>query len=149
MNRLNNNPPNKNQNNWQHKLDKFVRDNQTELAALAWGLNLEKGETDETIGIDLKGKPKFVYCSKTAIEILNRNVDGKIQEILGLIDGYKPELEVLMIGIGDSQIKLVYFQPEISPPNSFEQLGQNVDALLETLETRLNQSMFLNREVGK
>ncbi|MDJ0518466.1 MAG: hypothetical protein QNJ74_20150 [Trichodesmium sp. MO_231.B1] len=135
MMEFNNNPPNKKSNNWQHQLDKFVRDNQKELAALAWGLNLENGETDETIGIDLKGKPKFVYCSKAAIETLNQNVDGKIQEILGLIDGYKPELEVLMIAIGDGQIKLVYFQPEISPPNCFEELGQNVDALLEILET--------------
>lgn len=139
-----NKPLKKNQNNWQHQLDKFVRANQTELAALAWGLNLEKGETDETIGIDLKGTPKFVYCSKAAIEKFNQNVDGKIQEILGLIDSYQPELEVLMIAIGDSQIKLVYFQPEISPPNSFEQLNQNVDGLLETLETRLNASIFLN-----
>ncbi|MDT9340660.1 hypothetical protein VV11_014925 [Trichodesmium erythraeum 21-75] len=139
---FNNNLPQKNQNNWQHQLDKFVKANQKELAALAWGLKLEKGETDDTIGIDLKETPKFVYCSKAAIETLNRNVDGKIQEILGLIDGYKPEIEVLMIAIGDSQIKLVYFQPEISPPNCFEQLGHNLDALLEILETGMSQ--FIN-----
>ncbi len=141
MNRLNTNPPNKDKNNWQHQLDKFVKSHHKELAALAWGLNLEKGETDETIGIDLKGTPKFVYCSKAAIETLNRNVDGKIQEILGLIDGYKPELEVLMIAIGDGQIKLIYFQPEISPPNCFEELGQNVDALLKILETGMSESI--------
>ncbi|MDY7007034.1 MAG: hypothetical protein SWX82_24685 [Cyanobacteriota bacterium] len=143
MNKLNTNPPNKDKNNWQHQLNKFVRNNQKELAALAWGLNLEKGETDETIGIDLKGTPKFVYCSKAAIETLNRNIDDKIQEILGLIDGYKPELEVLMIAIGDGQIKLVYFQPEISPPNCFEQLGQNVDTLLEILETGMSEFIQL------
>ncbi|NET46559.1 hypothetical protein [Okeania sp. SIO2B3] len=143
MNRLNTNPPNKDKNNWQHQLDKFVKSHQKELAALAWGLHLEKGETDETIGIDLKETPKFVYCPKAAIETLNRNVDGKIQEILGLIDGYKPELEVLMIAIGDGQIKLVYFQPEISPPNCFEQLGQDVDTLLEILETGMTEFIKL------
>lgn len=136
---FNNNLPQKNQNNWQHQLDKFVKANQKELAALAWGLKLEKGETDETIGIDFKGKPKFVYCAKAAIEKFNYNVDGKIQEILGLIDGYKPKLEVLMIAIGDGQIKLIYFQPEISPPNCFEQLGQNVDSLLEILEAEMSE----------
>ncbi len=141
MNRLNTNPPNKDKSNWQHQLDKFVKSHHKELAALAWGLNLENAENNQTIGIDLKGKPKFVYCSKAAIETLNRNVDGKIQEILGLIDGYKPELEVLMIAIGDGQIKLVYFQPEISPPNCFEELGKNVDALLEILETGMSESM--------
>ena len=143
MMEFNNNLPNQNKNNWQHQLDKFVKSHHKELAALAWGLHLEKGETDETIGIDLKGTPKFVYCSKAAIETLNRNVDGKIQEILGLIDGYKPELEVLMIAIGDGQIKLIYFQPEISPPNCFEQLGQNFDALLEILEIRMSECIKL------
>lgn len=142
MNKLNTNLPNKDKNNWQHQLNKFVRNNQKELAALAWGLHLEKGETDETVGIDLKETPKFVYCSKAAIETFNRNVDGKIQEILGLIDGYKPELEVLMIAIGDGQIKLVYFQPEISPPDCFEQLGQDVDNLLEILETGMSESII-------
>ncbi|NEP04722.1 MAG: hypothetical protein F6K25_02820 [Okeania sp. SIO2G4] len=141
---FNDNPPNDSKNNWQHQLNKFVRTNQKELAALAWGLHLEKGETDETIGIDLKETPKFVYCSKAAIERLNRNVDGKIQEILGLIDGYKPELEVLMIAIGDGQIKLVYFQPEISPPDCFEQLGQDVDTLLKLLETEMSEYINTN-----
>ena len=140
---FNNNQPKDSKNNWQNKLNKFVRNNQKELAALAWGLHLEKGETDETIGIDLKGTPKFVYCSKAAIETLNRNVDGTIQEILGLIDGYKPELEVLMIAIGDGQIKLVYFQPEISPPDCFKQVGQDVDTLLEILETGMSEFIKL------
>lgn len=139
---FNTNLPNNNKKNWQHQLNKFVRANQKELAALAWGLHLEKGETDETIGIDLKETPKFVYCPKAAIETLNRNVNDKIQEILGLIDGYKPELEVLMIAIGDGQIKLIYFQPEISPPDCFEQLGHNVDTLLETLETGMSECII-------
>ncbi|MDE5089701.1 MAG: hypothetical protein O4805_22265 [Trichodesmium sp. St16_bin2-tuft] len=143
MMKFNDNLPQKNQNNWQHQLDKFVKANQKELAALAWGLNLEKGETDKTIGIDLKGTPKFVYFSKAAIETLNRNVDGKIQEVLGLIDSYRPEIEVLMIAIGDIQIKLVYFQPEISPPNCFEQLGHNVDGLLEILEIGMSECIKL------
>ncbi len=143
MIKLNTNSPNSGKNNWQHQLNKFVRANQKELAALAWGLHLEKGKTHETIGIDLKGTPKFVYCPKTAIETLNYNVDDKIQEILGLIDGYKPELEVLMIAIGDGQIKLIYFQPEISPPNCFEQVAQDVDTLLQMLETGISEYIQL------
>ncbi|MGB3513219.1 MAG: hypothetical protein WBA93_29200 [Microcoleaceae cyanobacterium] len=143
MIRFNTNQPDNGKNNWQHQLNKFVKANHKELAALAWGLHLEKGETDETIGIDLKETAKFVYCPKPAIETLNRNVDGNIQEILGLIDGYKPDLEVLMIAIGDGQIKLIYFQPEISPPDCFEQVGQDVDNLLEMLETGISECLKL------
>ena len=32
----------KNENNWRRKLDKFVKANKQELAALAWGLFREK-----------------------------------------------------------------------------------------------------------
>lgn len=144
MIRLNSNPPNNGKNNWQNQLDKFVKAHHKELAALAWGLHLEKGKTDETIGIDLKQTPKFVYCPKSAIEKLNRNVDGKIQEILGLIDAYKPESEVLMIAIGDGQIKLIYFQPQLSPPDCFAQLGQDVDTLLKLLETGMSECIKLS-----
>lgn len=144
MIKLNTNPPNNGKNNWQHRLNKFVKAHHKELAALAWGLHLEKGETDETIGIDLKDTPKFVYCPKPAIEKLNQNVDGNIQEILGLIDSYKVDSEVLMIAIGDGQIKLIYFQPEISPPDCFAQLGQDVDSLLKLLETGINESLQLS-----
>jgi hypothetical protein len=39
---------------WRQQLDWFVRENQQELAALSWGLFLEKGESDNTLGIDIE-----------------------------------------------------------------------------------------------
>lgn len=140
---LTNNEPLDQQNDWRGQLDKFVRDNQQELAALAWGLNLEKGESNDTLGISLTPDPHFVYCSREAIEKLNRQVEGKINEILGIIDGYKPEEEVLAIAIGNNKIKLVYFQPEIPPPDCFEKAGEDVDSLLRKLEARMGDKIKL------
>lgn len=128
-------------NKWQHQLDKFVKANQKELAALAWGLFLEKGETDETLGLDMKPKPHFVYCPREAIETLNRQVNNQIQEILGVVDAHKPEQEVLIIGIGNGQLKLIQFEPELSPPECFEQVGKDVDQLLEELEKQMSETI--------
>lgn len=143
MNVLTNNEPLDQQNDWRTQLDKFVRDNQEELAALAWGLNLEKGENNDTLGINLAPNPHFVYCSREAIEKLNRLIGGKINEMLGIIDGYKPEEEVLAIAIGEHQIKLVYFKPEIPPPDCFENAGEDVDSLLRKLEERMGEKIKL------
>ena len=123
---------------WRQQLDRFVQANQQELAALSWGLYLEKGD-DDTLGIDLQPTPHFVFCPKAAIEKLNDRVDNHIQEILGFIDAHQPEKEVLIIGIGDGQIKLIQFQPEPLPPACFEQVAADVDTLLERLEQRLNE----------
>ena len=128
-------------NNWRYQLDEFVKEHQQELAALAWGLRLEKPESDETLGIDLKPTPHFVYCSRGAIAELNRKVEGKIQEILGIMDGYKPEEEVLAIAIGDREIKLIYFQPAPSPADCFQQIGDDVDTLLNRLEETMSQQI--------
>ncbi len=130
-------------NHWCRQLDKFTKRNQTELAALSWALWLENGNSQGTIGIDLQPQPHFVYCPQEHIEALNHRVDHKLQEILGIIDNYQPEVEVLMIGIGKEQIQLIYFQPESPPPDSFQQLGQNVDSLLELLETRMREKLQL------
>ena len=143
MKTLTNSEPLDQQNDWRGQLDKFVRDNQQELAALAWGLNLEKGESNDTLGISLTPSPHFVYCSREAIENLNRQVDGKIKEILGIIDGYKPEEGVLAIAIGKNKIKLVYFQPETPPPDCFEKAGEDVDSLLRKLEARMGDKIRL------
>lgn len=143
MKTLTNNEPLDQKNDWRGQLDKFVRDNQQELAALAWGLNLEKGESNDTLGISLTPSPHFVYCSREAIEKLNRQVEGKINEILGILNGYKPEEEVLAIAIGKHQIKLVYFKPEISPPDCFEKAGEDVDSLLGKLEERMAEKIKL------
>ena len=140
---LTNNEPLDQKNDWRTQLDKFVRDNQQELAALAWGLNLEKGERNDTLGINLKPSPHFVYCSRQAIEKLNRQIEGKISEMLGIIDGYKPEEEVLAIAIGEHQIKLIYFKPEIAPPDSFQQVGADVDTLLRRLEEGIGERIRL------
>lgn len=125
-------------NKWRRQLDQFVKTNQQELAALAWGLWLENGDTKGTIGINLEPTPHFVYCPKEAIETLNNNVENKLQEILGIVDAHNPEKEVLMIGIGSDQIKLIQFEPEPPPPVCFEQVAEDVDTLLERLEQRLS-----------
>ena len=126
---------------WRSQLDRFVKANQPQLAALSWGLYLEKGESDDTLGIDLQPTPHFVFCPKPAIEKLNSQVNNQIQEILGFIDAHKPEKEVLMIGISNGQIKLIQFQPEPPPPVCFEQVAADVDTLLEKLEQLLTQYM--------
>ncbi|HEY9711286.1 MAG TPA: hypothetical protein V6D48_23960, partial [Oculatellaceae cyanobacterium] len=114
--------PEKAEDKWKHQLDRFAKDNQQELAALAWGLSLERGESTDTVGIDLQPTPHFVYCPREAIEELNRNVENHLQEILGIVDAHNPEKEVLIIGIGNDQIKLIQFEPEPPPPTCFEQV---------------------------
>ncbi|NEP62071.1 MAG: hypothetical protein F6K31_34860 [Symploca sp. SIO2G7] len=122
---------------WRYQLDQFVKNNQQELAALAWGLFLERGDRDDIIGVDIKPKPHFVYCPRAAIKTLNHKVDNKIQEILGVVDAHQPEREVLIIGIGNGQLKLILFEPEPSPAVCFEQVSENVDTLLARLEEQL------------
>ncbi|NEQ19113.1 MAG: hypothetical protein F6K28_04195 [Microcoleus sp. SIO2G3] len=133
--------PETSENKWRQQLNQFARDNQQELAALAWGLFLERGESDETLGIDLNPTPHFVYCPKTAIDELNCKANNQLQEILGVVDAHNPEKEVLIIGIGDDQLKLIQFEPEPLPPACFEQVGKDVDTLLEQLEQRLTQQL--------
>ena len=133
--------PEKAEDKWKHQLDRFAKDNQQELAALAWGLSLERGESKDTLGIDLQPTPHFVYCPREAIEELNRNVENHLQEILGIVDAHNPEKEVLIIGIGNDQIKLIQFEPEPAPPACFEQVAKDVDTLLEQLQQRLCQQL--------
>lgn len=133
--------PEKPEDKWKHQLDRFAKEYQQELAALSWGLFLERGESEDTLGIDLQPTPHFVYCPKTAIEDLNRRVQNHIQEILGIVDAHNPEKEVLIVGIGNDQLKLIQFEPEPAPPTCFEQLAEDVDTLLNRLEQRLSQQM--------
>ena len=133
------NPQPQGEEGWRQQLDRFVQAHRQELAALAWGLFLEKGESDDTLGIDLEPSPRFVFCPKAAIETLNSNVNNQIQEILGFIDGHKPEKEVLIVGIGSGQIKLIQFEPNPTPPECFEQVALDVDSLLERLEQSLSE----------
>lgn len=123
---------------WRSQLNEFVKANQQELAALAWGLFQERGESDNnTLGIDLEPTPHFIYCPRHAIEALNHKVDNQLQEILGVLDAHDPKQEVLIVGIGNAQIKLVQFEPEPPPPVCFEQVATDVNTLLERLEQRM------------
>lgn len=130
---------------WKRQLDSFVKENQQELAALSWGLLQERGDTVETLGIDLKPTPHFVFCPKDAIETLNRKVQGHLREMLGIVEGHKPEQEVLLVGIGPDQLKLIQFTPEPAPPACFEQVGADVDTLLDRLEKRLQEQVALEQ----
>jgi hypothetical protein len=133
--------PERAEDQWKRQLDRFVKNNKQELAALSWGLFLERGESEETLGIDLEPTPHFVYCPRKAIEELNQNVENHLQEIVGIVEAHKPEQEVLIIGIGNDQIKLIQFEPEPPPPACFEQVADNVDTLLNRLEQRLSEHL--------
>lgn len=73
---------------WRVQLDRLATTHQQELAALAWGLSLNKQVGEDVLGIDLKPTPHFVYCSRSSLETLNKTVGGQLQEILGLVDGH-------------------------------------------------------------
>ena len=133
--------PEKEEDKWRHQLARFVQTNRQELAALAWGLYLEKGESDDTLGINLEPTPHFVYCPREAIEELNSKVNSYFQEILGIRDAHQPEKGVLIIGIGKDQIKVIQFEPDPPPPVCFEQVGKDVDTLLLQLEESLSKQM--------
>ena len=133
------------ENKWRGQLDRFVKNNQPELAALFWGLWLENGNSQGTIGIDLQPTPHFVYCPQGEIEKLNERVENRLQEILGIIDNNKPETEVVMIGIGKGEIKLIQFAPKSSPETCFQEIGKNVgiNINLDQVHVNTNQSIFL------
>lgn len=121
---------------WRSQLDFFVDDFQQQLAALAWGLKQE-WEDNDVLGIDLQPTPHFVACSQQELLKLNRNTRGRLQEILGIVDGYDPAVEVVIIGIGDGQIKLINFQPEMTPADCLAATDGDLDGLISSLETSL------------
>ena len=71
------------------------------------------------------------------IEKLNQNTKGQIQEILGIIDGYQPETEVLILAIGEGQVKLINYQPATEPSACFAEVAEDIDLLIEKLEAAL------------
>lgn len=141
MIRFSNSLPDNTENQWSYQLDKFVQENQQQLAALAWGLLQEWGNNKDALGIDLKPKPHFVRCSRESIEELNAKVDRQIQEILGVLDGYKPEEEVVIIALGKGHIKLINFQPNPSPLICFEQAKEDIDTLIKQLEESMTEQI--------
>jgi hypothetical protein len=122
---------------WRSQLDLFVTDYEQQLAALAWGLKQEWGESDDVLGIDLQPLPHFVACSQESLEKLNNNTRGIIQEILGIVDHYDPAVEVIIVGIGKGQLKLINFQPKITPAECFTVMNSDIDELIISLETAL------------
>ncbi len=127
-------PPDDEANQWRYQLDIFVEENQQSLAALAWGLLQEWDNNQDALGIDLQPQPHFVCCSRQAIEELNKKVNRQIQEILGVLDGYNPDEEVVIIAICQGQIKLINFKPDPSPSVCFKQISSSLDQLIEELE---------------
>ena len=122
---------------WRSQLDRFVTDYEFSLAALAWKLRKEWQDSSDVLGIDLQPKPHFVACSHEDLETLNKNTKGQLQEILGIVDGYDPEIEVVIIAIGEGQVKLINFQPESTPSDCFSQTDGDIDKLIATLENAL------------
>lgn len=128
------------QEKWRWQIDNFVDDHQKELAALTWGLQQEWNDSNNTIlGIDLKPKPHFVACTREQIEKLNQQTKGHLQEILGLIDGYQPDIEILNLVIGEGQVKLIHFQPKNPPADCFIAEANNIEGLIELLENKLQE----------
>lgn len=136
---LGDNRPEIAQQKWRSQLDFFVTDYEQQLAALAWGLKQEWAESNDVLGIDLQPTPHFVACSQDNLEKLNKNTRGRIQEILGIVDGYDPELEVVIVVIGEGQVKLINFQPETTPAECFAAIDGDIDQLISTLEATLSK----------
>ena len=134
---LGNNRPEIAEQKWRLELDHFVNDYEQQLAALAWGLQQEWGESQDVLGIDLQPTPHFVACSQESLEKLNQNTRGQLQEILGIVDGCDQKTEVVIIGIGEGQIKLINFQPETLPADCFAATNGDLDRLIVALETAL------------
>ncbi|NJN75587.1 MAG: hypothetical protein HC796_04375 [Synechococcaceae cyanobacterium RL_1_2] len=123
---------------WQYQLNQFVKKYPHELAALTWGMAQQnEGEEGSLMGIDLYPEPHFVDCPRATIEQLNRNVNGFLQEILGIIDNHNPETEVVMLSIGHSQVNLIHFEVEQPPATYFENLGESLVELYDRLEAEM------------
>ena len=122
---------------WRLHLDRFVEENQRQLSALVWGWRQQKKDPEIIFGIDLKPKPHFFSCAQSAIQRLNQQLNHQIQEILGILDNHDPAEEVVLLALHEGQIKLLYFQPNPSPPVCFEQQTLEVNELLLQLEDKL------------
>ncbi len=135
---LSNNRPEIAAQKWRSQLDSFVVDYEQQLAALAWGLQQEWGDNKDVLGIDLQPTPHFVACSPESLEQLNKSTRGQLQEILGIVDGHDQATEVVIIAIGEGQIKLINFQPETTPPDCFT-LHEDIEQLIASLEIALSK----------
>jgi hypothetical protein len=130
---------------WQH-FKEFVAENEQLLAALSWRFYQEKEETGEILGLELHPEPHFVACSQHAIETLNQNADNRLREMLGIVEGYKPEEEVLIIGMDRDRLQLVFFVPRPTPPECCEEVGQDLYTLLDEIEAKI--AKIINSKQG-
>jgi len=128
-------------NPWRYQLDQFAKDQQQALAALAYGFHQQWPDKGQYLGLDLQPTPHFISCDPTAIARLNDQVNGRIQELVGILNGYDPTTEVAIFVIGPTQFKLLFFQPDPKPETCFQQIGLAIDALTDQLETALNLKM--------
>jgi hypothetical protein len=131
--------PEKEEDRWRYELADFAKAHQQELAALSWGLWLENQHNGSVMGIDLQPTPHFVYCPKEAVLKLNETVGSFLQEVVGIVEGFNPEIEVLLVGINQGQLKVIEFVTDPPPPQCFETVSADVDTLLEQLEQGLRE----------
>jgi hypothetical protein len=120
-------------------LDRLVQTQQLALAALAWELRREWQNPQDYLGLDLEPTPHFFRCSYAQLETLNQSVERQIQELLGLLLHHDPEGEVAIIALAQGQVKLLYFQPQLPPPQCLGHLGLSLDDLIIQLETELRR----------
>jgi hypothetical protein len=128
-------------NPWRYQLDQFVKENQQALAALAHGFHQQWPDKSQYLGLDLQPTPHFISCDPTAIARLNEQVNHRIQELVGILNGYDPATEVAIFVVGPTQFKLLFFQPEPNPEICFQQLGLAIEVLTEQLETQLSSQL--------
>lgn len=128
---------------WRYRLDQFTKEHQVPLAALAHGFHQQWPDKAQYLGLDLQPTPHFISCDPTAIARLNDQVNGRIQELVGILNGYDPTTEVAIFVVGPTQLKLLFFQPQPTPQDCFEQLGQSLASLTATLEQALATALDL------
>jgi hypothetical protein len=111
------------------------------IRSIALSRKITKNSLLSSGDYDLAPSPHFICCSREALEKLNRKVDHKIQEILGILARYHPEEEVAILVIGEGQVKLVYFKPDLSPPECFKNLALDLQTLIQQLETEMSSGI--------
>lgn len=136
-------PPDDGQHPWRYQLDQFVKQEQIPLAALAWAFYQQWPDKEQYLGLDLQPQPHFVSCDRQAIARVNEQVNGCIQEMVGILNGYDPQTEVAIFVIGPGQFKLLFFQPQPSPAQCWQNLGLTMDGLTEQLELGLAKGLTL------
>ena len=128
-------------NTWRYQLDQFAKEQQQALAALAYGFQQQWPDKSQYLGLDLQPTPHFISCDPTAIARLNDQVNSRIQELVGILNGYDPATEVAIFVIGPTQLKLLFFQPDPNPETCFQKLGLAIEVLTEQLETTLKSRL--------